>query len=430
MPNHDMREPFEILGKWFLPDATDRQVAGRLSYRLEDIEVELMDALRPMQSGPILPAGLDTYPVVHGVTREQEAVSLFRCRQIGYSLNFASGGFGKPEKLWSHLAVVGAHLTEQQLYPELRCRIPGLQVWLSTRIIEIVQDAADIAFRVKNIPPTTVALLAIDAELDFKLTALGLPAHSTATIVASGWLHIRPREPKMLSWFLDQLWKATGLLALLAACPMPPDCIELKTPTDGFVLSVLLPRHGVKYCKYTEHHDFFVNRTRLGDNLSGVMVSWFDQFPRVELPANLALSTMASDDLWPHVRFLSLMQALEGLHRALFPGTYTTLRKRLNELAELLSVSLRSQILGSNEFPQSWVNTRHYYSHWDEGLRENILSKEAMYDVSIRLTGFLLTLYLHRAGVPVTTLEGAFGGKSAAARQAKQQNEKRDAERG
>ena len=42
-----------------------------------------------------------------------------------------------------------------------------------------------------------------------------------ATIVASGWLQIRPQEPKLLSWFLDQLSTIMSLLALLAEKPMP-----------------------------------------------------------------------------------------------------------------------------------------------------------------------------------------------------------------
>src|SRR5205823_430123 len=126
-----------------------------------------------------------TYPVVHGVTREQEAVSLFRCVQTDWSMTFASGGFGKPENLWCHLAVVGARLTEEQTYVELRCRIPGLQVWLSTRIIETIRDATGFGYRVRKVPTETIAIPGIDAELDFKVASLGSALHSKATIEAS-----------------------------------------------------------------------------------------------------------------------------------------------------------------------------------------------------------------------------------------------------
>ncbi len=173
------------------------------------------------------------------------------------------------------------------------------------------------------------------------------------------------------------------------------------------------------------------------------------------MPVNLALSTMASTNLWVHVRFLSLLQALEGLHRALFSGTYMdpeqykvvkdalvdaipnivsadhraslktkirygneiSLRKRLNDLAGRLDDAVRIQILGSKDVPQNWVDTRNYYTHWDEELRSKILTDEAMYEASVRLTNFLRALYLHQVGVPTETLNAAYGGKSAASLQ-------------
>jgi hypothetical protein len=437
-----MSEIFETVGKWFLPNTPDRQVAGTLSCKAERIELTLADSLRPMQSGP-LRFDVVRYPVVHGVTRELEAFSLFRCTRIGTSLRFASGGSGQPETLWTHLAVEGAMLTEHQVYPELRCRIPGLQVWLSPNITQLVRDAKGFTFRVNKLPTETIAIPSIDAELDFDIDVSGAPGHSRTTIDTSGWLHVRPREPKLLSWFLEQLWKITSLLALMAEKPMPPDRIELKVDTHGFVLSVLVPRPSVQYCNHAQHHDFFVSRTRLNDSLSSIVEKWFELFARVEKPVDLALSTIASDELWPHVKFLSLLQALEGLHRALFPGHYMdatryevvrctlvkaipssvgpdhrsslqsriqygneiSLAKRLTELTELLPATLRTTILGSKAVPRSWVDTRNYYTHWDEALRSNVLSDQELYETSVRLTCLLQTLYLREAGVLAETLE-------------------------
>lgn len=463
MTDVDMSQTLEIVGSWFLPDTPDRKVAGTFSLKPNRIELELADSLRPLRSGPI-DSEIVQYPVVHGVTRKQEAVSLFQCLRGSYSLTFASGGFGQPETLWSHLAVVGAQLTERWVYPSLRCRIPGLQVWLSPQIIHTVKDEEGYAFRVKNVPTETFAIQSIDAELDFELTAVGSPAHSKATIVASGWLHIRPSEPKPLNWFLDHLSTVTSLLAFLAEKPMPPDRIEPKVEQRGVTLSVLVPRPSVKYCNHTNHHDFFVSRTRLGDGLGPVLTSWFEIFPRVKLPIDLALSTMASEDLWLHVRFLSLLQALEGLHRALFSGNYMepeeyepvkealvraipgnvstdhraalksrvrygneiSLAKRLKRLAELLPVTLRMKILGGSEVPRSWVDTRNYYTHWDEALRSNILGGQAMYDASVRLTIFLRVLHLHQVGIPPDTLEAALDGLSGDAHHLVQLNSTAD----
>jgi hypothetical protein len=236
MTDRDMSETFETFGTWFLPDTPDRLVAGTFSLKPDRIELDLADSLRPMQSGPIIGPGIVRHPAIHGITSKQEAVSLFRCTQVRFSLTAASGGIGQPETFWSHLAVVGARVTEQQVYSGVRCRIPGLEVWFSSRVIRAVKDDEGYAFRVNNVPKETIAILDNGAELDFVLSAVGSTAHSKATIVASGWLHIRPSEPKTLNWFLEQIGTVTSLLALLAEKPMPPDRIELKAEPHGFVL--------------------------------------------------------------------------------------------------------------------------------------------------------------------------------------------------
>ncbi|MGH6710926.1 MAG: HEPN domain-containing protein, partial [Bradyrhizobium sp.] len=315
-----------------------------------------------------------------------------------------------------------------------------------------VKDAEGYAFRVKNIAPVKVAIPSIDSEIEFKLSAMGSPAHSKATITASGWLYIRPNTSKALNWYLDQVWKATALLSLFAEAPMPPDRMELKVKDHGFALSVLLGRSSVKYCSHSEHHDFFASRTRLGDELPHVVATWFEKFPQVEKPVDLALSTMASEELWLHVRFLSLMQSLEGLHRALLPGLYldsvqyvpvlnllveaipkslgqdhraslvsrlrygneVSLARRLAQLIELLPIELRKRIVGSEKIPRSWVDTRNYYTHWDDALLSNTLEGQAMYDVSVRLTVLLRVLYLNVAGVGADTLGQCFEGESSA----------------
>lgn len=107
--DRDMSQDFETFGNWFVPDNPDRRVAGTLVCRSERIELELTDSLAPMQSGPIREEIVE-YAVIHGVTREQEAVSPFQCTRTRYSIRFASGGIGQPEKFWNHSAVVGAHV--------------------------------------------------------------------------------------------------------------------------------------------------------------------------------------------------------------------------------------------------------------------------------------------------------------------------------
>jgi hypothetical protein len=157
------------------------------------------------------------------------------------------------------------------------------------------------------------------------------------------------------------------------------------------------------------------------------------------MPSQLALSVFCSEKLWLHVEFLSLIQALEGLHRAILPGGYMTadayedtrklmcdaipkglssghrstlkskiqygyefsLRKRLAMLVNALDESLRRHILGSSgAIPESWVDTRNYYTHWDETTKANVLDGADMHHAGVRLKCLLRALYLNLLGIP------------------------------
>jgi hypothetical protein len=133
------------------------------------------------------------------------------------------------------------------------------------------------------------------------------------------------------------------------------------------------------------------------------------------------------------------MQALEGFHRALFFGNYIddgeyelvkkalgdtipaglgsdhkdalrsrirygnqlSLRKRLDELAKGLPEEIGRTILGNDgKAPRSWIDTRNYYTHWDEELRANVLDSQGIYNANVRLRHFLRALYLNLMGIP------------------------------
>ena len=58
----------------------------------------------------------------------------------------------------------------------------------------------------------------------------------------------------------------------------------------------------------------------MGANFAEVFIKWFEIYNTIEMPSQLALNVFSSEKLWLHVEFLSLMQALEGFHRATMQG--------------------------------------------------------------------------------------------------------------
>src|SRR5258706_3129255 len=372
---------------------------------------------------------------------------------MGVSLNFGSGGVRRPERLLSAVIVVGAHVPTDFVYPEIAFRIPGLQIWQSHRSIQYslgdeTSGTSMVRYEVTRPEKERIRVPTLGDNLDMRLGGEWSTDGFTAiSVTVTGWMAIRPDVPQNLTWYFEQLYKLTTMLSFLAGTSMAPDSISASMDETPMTASVLAALPTSKCCEYKNLHNFFVPRAAMGIDLSQVVARWFERHATIDMPSRLAMSILASEKLWLHVEFLSLMQALEGFHRGLYPGVYMSaaeyapvrnalndaipsnvgedhkealrsrlryghelsLRKRLDTLAESLSERARKLIFGQKKKPlQQWIDTRNYYTHWDKALLVNVLNDEEMHDATIRMRAFLQALYLDFMGLPMAAIENAF----------------------
>jgi hypothetical protein len=269
---------------------------------------------------------------------------------------------------------------------------------------------------------------------------------SDISVKTTASVRIAASEPQDLDWFLAQLGKITTLLSLMAGSPMAPIHLAAKTSADEEV-EVLVALKESTQCAFRRGHEFFLVRDTMGATLDDVFSRWFAKYDAIETPSQLALSVLNSESLWLHVEFLSLMQALEGFHRAIQPdavyatdaaykeveralyaaipssvgedhrkalksrikyGNQISLRKRLDVLAQRLLPSIRSKLFGgSNKVPKGWVETRNYFTHWDQESREDVLDPLQIHRASARMRLWIRVLYLDLVGIPSEKIEAA-----------------------
>lgn len=445
MADRALNEVFDAVGEWHLPETPEQKIAGTLRYSPHRTELHLNEAFQPLRGSVHVGDDSQFYAQIYGVTREGEAMTLLNAQRTGVSFAFGSGGLRQPERVLSSCLLVGAHVPPDFVYPKVRFRVPGLQVWLSRPIVEqshLHDDGAGgltFSYHVRRLPEETTRVPRIDASLLWgnSWRAKADP-FTSVSVTVSGWITIHPDAPRTLEWYMEQQRELTTMLAFLAGAPMSPDCIQASTDESHHEVSAMVALHDAKYCPYTNLDDFYMPRNAMGIDLALVVGNWFERYPKVHKPSQLALSVLASERLWLHVEFLSLIQALEGFHRGLFDGNYMTdeeydsvkkalgdaippevssdhkdalrsrirygnqfsLRKRLDEVAALLPEFLRLMILGGDgEVPRRWVDTRNYYTHWDEELRSNILDDQGMYYANVRMGHLLRALYLDFMGI-------------------------------
>lgn len=454
MTDRSLNEDFETVGEWFLPDAPERKIHGTLTYKNGCTELHLSEPFNRL-TGNLSTADEQRYPLIYGYTRDSCAVTVLGGLRMGMSINFGSGGPRQSERILSTVMVIGALVPIDEVYPQVSFRVPGLHIWLSRPSVNHSFESTETeggihCFRVQSVPPENVRVDAICAEISWWVgTTSSADPFGTINVSSSGWISIRPDTPQPLDWYFGISSKITTLISFLAGCPMPPDCISASLGAPHLHASVMVGLRERAPCKYRHFHEFFLPLGRMGRTLKDVLVRWFEECPRIWTPAQLAASIFGSKHLWLHVEFLSLMQALEGLHRSASDGTYMnaddyepvkraiidaiptnvapdhkasltarirygnqiSLAKRLAELARRLPDPLLKLILDENgKVPRIWVDTRNYYTHWDDELRGNILNDKEMFYASVRMRHFLRALYLDLIGIPHQEIFAAMTG--------------------
>lgn len=436
-------------GEWFLREDNAPQIHGTLSWDLDRASLKLNGAFRPLR-GPFYGYDGSTYAAVHGTTTESELVTLLQAMTVGSGFNIGPNGMRESETLVSSCIIVGAHVNPATEYSEVSSRIPGMQLWIGrSGVSRTVIDRqtgcnGSVVFQVEHLPEETIEITDIKAQIGWGFeNYYSGDLMSEISVSISAHVTIRPLQPKTLDWYLEQFGKLTTLLSLISGSPMAQDHISAKVAQTDSDVQVLVSLRQPSCCEYKNQHEFYMLRNGMEIDLGSAFKKWIAAYDAIETPSQLALNVLNSKGLWPHVEFLSLMQALEGFHRAIHMGQYVSreeyeavalslnnaipknvkadlkdslkarirygnevsLRKRLDELVAPLSDVLRKPILGeSGKIPRTWIDTRNYYTHWDENSRNSILQGRELHQAHVRIRHLLRVLYLRFVGIPESAI--------------------------
>lgn len=460
MSKFELPKEFEFVGDWTRATVEgDKPIPGTMKWLNRRAHLALHDSFTPLR-GDIFGDEVNEYDVIHGSSLDSKLITMLSASSVGGSFSFGPAGIRQPEKIRSGLVLVGAHVTQATTYSEMRVRIPGLERWLGRGVLNLVRahqtngKPMTSVLQLDDLPEEVFEVPAIGARIGFRMERLFSEMNAIEIrATTSGVIRFEPDEPKELDWYFEQVGRICTLLCFIAGTPMGPDLVKVKIDGQDIPLDVLVALRQDRLCLYDDPDKFFLPRNQMDSDFGDVLRAWCSAYESFATPSQLAFSIFASDDLWLHVEFLSLMQALEGFHRAIGTGTglyvsdddfepirqalldaipaevgtdhrksivsriryanEVSLGKRLNELADRLAPDVRRKILGrSGKVPRSWVDTRNYFTHWDESARDNVLEGIDMHRAGARLRLMLRALYLDLVGIPATAVATALNGAS------------------
>jgi hypothetical protein len=177
---------------------------------------------------------------------------------------------------------------------------------------------------------------------------------------------------------------------------------------------------------------------RIRNKISEIIHLWFLKSEKLRSVYDLFFGTFYNPTMYFQFHFLSLMQALESFHRVTKKGKYLegiewephkktlidsipqeldsdfkaslksrirygneySLRKRMKDLVSCLDKTTQNTLLPTaNYFSGKLVDTRNYFTHYDEDLKDEALEGAELFYANQRLKIFLTLLLLKEVGI-------------------------------
>lgn len=236
----------------------------------------------------------------------------------------------------------------------------GLSEWLpkaSTESWESDHIIIKIPYRERDI----VALGLLEGRVEFELkvhpTLESNDLDNSRVSRSVPYFKIRSTGAESLGWYLRTGNRLENLFSLLTGASLALETIFVyKGDAAGTVIQKR--NHNAERPHFTE----WVRCT--ASELAKSISIWFSLPARFQSVESLALGVLRKSELFSETEFLSLAQALEGLHRAT-TNTDLDFRTRMTEICGRLSGPLlnRMEIEPLDSFVGDVVATRNFYTH-------------------------------------------------------------------
>ena len=367
-------EPIEASGSFWLPSDEDNKFAGML--RISDSGYITVD----IQGSP-LPDTLRADVVrLLGEVESLGGVTLEDCR-------YESWSFSSLEKctLSVRYALRGVHYEEGEsaTFSRLTFSVDGLSEWLSISAFTLDWNSSDLdkPWTISYQRPAPVHVGTFDdITMEFVFSIRGPTLRQTITKVSieqTAHVSLESIEPVGLEDMMSLAFKLRNFFRFATSKPVSIHSVEAQT--DEITREVNGAKHRIPIPVYGEspHHSetipnldsvpMLFRHTDMTNDLAMIVSRWLDSYKRYRPTLDLYFASVFGLPAYLEIRFLSLTQVLEGLHRA-GDGSRMSLKQRIEQLMGPFTQYFGNEI-ARDAFVDKVVKTRNYLTHYDDALR-------------------------------------------------------------
>lgn len=430
-----MISEFSHKGIWWIPDKEDEKIDGILHFSPnEDPRLELTGSFTDIAD--IMK--VSRWDIVLGFTVTGKKVTLLNCISTSTQLHMP----GMPtSEIYASVVFIGVHFPsiDQIMFDTVSIRYSLIDEWLGISGFSIEQS-----FEKKKTTITYQLPKPIESAFNDNLSisilfnaTSPIGATTEAKISQTSKFQIKPSEPKDFDFYQNLNQALHNLLALATLKRVHPVFIKGTIGTEIIDIFYKNIFYYPDESKIKTPFDLLFSYTDIKDRFDDFLRRWFDTSQLFEPVHNLYFETIHSSQMYMEHRFLSLCQAIEAYHRRVSPGVYQSrddfmkkiypalinaipddtdknykesiktrlkylnefsLRKRLKEIIEEHEEVLSILIPKPTKIIGTIVDTRNFFTHYDDDLKQKSLDGEQLYLASERLKFMLEVCFLYKLG--------------------------------
>ena len=450
-----MIEELEIRGFWWLPERSNLKLPGTLTFSpYKGFSLEVQGSFKEMsEMNKFL-----TPDIVLGFSHQGKNITLYKCFEVSHKGHFP----GIPESIFSaNVGFIGVHFTQllEIRIKKVSVKYNYLDEWLNISGFNITPNPEEKSVEVKyKLPPPIEINLRNGLKILLEVKA-SMPSISAvqkeACIKQETFFTLEFPEEIRFEEINEYVYIFQNLLSLLTSETVYPikilgysenavNIIEDKKFYEPIEIIYQLSLSQVKSKKSVHPFDMLYPYVSIKNKAETIFNNWLEKADLLRPVYDLYFGTIYSGDMYLEFQFLSLIMALEVYHRRLIgnedisteeheervkqilnntPDKYRewlkeklkysnepSLRKRIKEIYDMLkNIGYVTDLIPKKkDFVDDVVNTRNYFVHYDQSLKNKALKGTELYRLIQKLKVLVEICLLKEIGFLDTGIDNIY----------------------
>lgn|GEM_PF-1868861 len=428
-----LTDRFEYEGLWWLPDNPDEKISGNLlfdpdegatlklisSYNLDEIvgnrsfdpdEGATLKLIGPFKSIQNLDT-LSKYEVIFGISTNGKYITLYNCMEIRCSLNLPGL---LVSQYYVDTIIMGGHFLKPAdiQFKKVSVMYQYLNEWVNISAFEIQFFKEPPGVKIICTLPRRIS-----ARINDKLTiSIGFEDNGPEISVAQNEIYVKQRtvvnfessEGLRYQEFFETLKSIQNVLSFAVKRYVYPLRIVGSTETSNMVDSNSTENSNVELFyeiiniqrddKPILPNEMLFTFKDVSGRLEEFLGNWFKKRELLDEAFAPYFGILYNPNMYQNQKFLALTQTIEAYHQRVRDKNELPLKIRLRDILNTHKAALTGLIEDEAKFINDVKNTRNYFTHYDEKLREKAASGADLFYLTEKLKILVETCLLSELG--------------------------------